>query len=117
MSVIKTTVPSEWIIEKKEAKTAHFDLWQKVIAFADSQRERRTLWFSAALIIQGVFFLPLPAVLIYYFNAPVAVLAITMGCFFTSIISYMGGAGIRTVVLLSIACILIQLITVFVVII
>lgn len=117
MSTIKTAAPQHWVVEKQQTETKQIDFWQKLIAFADSQRERKTLWFSAALIIQGVLFLPVPAVLIYYFNAPVIVLVITMGCFFTSIISFMGGAGIRTVVLLSMACILIQLITVFVVII
>jgi len=46
----------------------------------------------------------------YYYNAPIIVLLITLTCFFTSIIACMGGAGIRSVLFLSAASIFIQVI-------
>ncbi|RFZ89945.1 hypothetical protein D0C36_23915 [Mucilaginibacter conchicola] len=68
----------------------------KLATWADKQAPNRTMWFMVALIAQGVLFLPLPAVLLYYFNAPVLILAVTLGLFFSNIIAGMGGAGIRT---------------------
>ena len=110
MATLKTNVSATW------ATTAHIDnthvsLWNKLTAFADSQHERKAMWFFLALIVQGVFFLPLPAFLMYYYNAPIIVLLITLTCFFTTIIAYMGGAGIRSVLLLSVASVLIQVLT------
>jgi hypothetical protein len=67
----------------------------KLTAWADKQAPNRTLWFMVSLIAQGVLFLPVPAVLLYYFDAPLAVLAVTLGLFFSNIIAGMGGAGIR----------------------
>ena len=74
----------------------HNNILKKVTAWADSQAPNRTMWFMVALIAQGVLFLPVPAVLLYYFSAPVWILAITLGLFFSNIIAGMGGAGIRT---------------------
>lgn len=65
-------------------------------ALMESQAERITLWFLVSLLFQGVLILPVPAALIYYANAPVAVLAITLTLFFANIIAGMGGAGIKT---------------------
>lgn len=70
-------------------------LLTKITAWADRQAPNRTLWFMVSLIAQGVLFLPVPAVLLYYFHAPIAILAITLGLFFSNIIAGMGGAGIR----------------------
>ena len=109
MATIKTQVPATWTTALHTNSTP-VSLWDKFTAFADSQHERKAMWFFAALIVQGVLFLPLPAFLIYYYNAPIAVLMITMTCFFTTIIAYMGGAGIRSVLAISIASILIQVI-------
>jgi len=67
----------------------------KILNWADDQAPNRTLWFMVSLIAQGVLFLPIPAVLLYYFNAPLGILAITLGLFFANIIAGMGGAGIR----------------------
>ena len=71
------------------------NLLNKIVAWADKQAPNRTLWFMVSLIAQGVLFLPIPAVLLYYFDAPLAVLAVTLGLFFSNIIAGMGGAGIR----------------------
>lgn len=101
-------MPATWTAESYNSSTNHPGLYSKFLSFADSQSERKAMWFFVALIVQGVFFLPLPAFLMYYYDAPLIVLLITMTCFFTTIISYMGGAGIRTVLLLSASSILIQ---------
>lgn len=79
--------------------------------FADRQKESRAMWFFGALLIQGVIFIPLPAFLVYYYDASVTGLLITMTCFFTTIIAFMGGAGIRTVIFLALASMLIELIS------
>jgi len=108
MATLKTSMPANWA----QSRTADTQtLWTKYLAFADSQQERKTMWFFLALIVQGVFFLPLPAFLVYYYDAPaLAVLSITLTCFFSTIIAYMGGAGIRTVLLMSAISILIQVV-------
>jgi hypothetical protein len=107
MATLKTTAPLHWVSANHD-QTASASLWSKFLAFADSQNERKTMWFFLALVVQGIFFLPLPAFLVYYFDAPILLLVVTMTCFFATIISYMGGAGIRTVLLLSAASILVQ---------
>jgi len=109
MATLKTNVPSTWTTAA-QADHTHINLWDKFAAFADSQHERKAMWYFLALVVQGVFFLPLPAFLMYYCNAPIIVLLITLTCFFTSIIACMGGAGIRSVLLLSAASVLIQVI-------
>jgi hypothetical protein len=81
MATLKTNVPATWTTAAHT--NTHISIWDKFTAFADSQHERRAMWFFAALIVQGVIFLPLPAFLIYYYNAPTVVLMITMTCFFT----------------------------------
>jgi hypothetical protein len=108
MATLKTDLHSPWTASAS-ANENRRGLWDKFTAFADGQRERKVIWFFLALTIQGIFFLPMPAALMYYYNASLTVLLITMFCFFTNIIAYMGGAGIRTVLLLSVMSILIQL--------
>lgn len=73
-------------------------LWNKLVSFAANQKRNYTLWFFLTLVVHGVLILPVPAVLIYYFHAPDAVLAITMMCFFINIVANMGGAGIKTTI-------------------
>jgi len=73
-------------------------LWTKFNAFAAGEAKHRTLWFMVSMIVQGVFFLPIPAILIYYFGAPVLCVILTMGFFFTNVILGMGGSSIRTMI-------------------
>jgi len=47
-------------------------------------------------MIHATVFLPLPILLIGYFNAPIAVLGVTMVSFFANFVANMGGSGIRT---------------------
>jgi hypothetical protein len=107
MAILKTDMHANWTTRASKHED-HNGLWDKFAAFADRQRERKVIWFFLALTVQGIFFLPMPAALMYYYNSSVIVLFITMFCFFTNIIAYMGGAGIRTVLLLSVLSILIQ---------
>jgi hypothetical protein len=109
MATLKTNAPSNWAAAT-HANESHISLLEKFNAFADSQHERKTMWYFLALVVQGIFFLPLPAFLMYYYDASIIVLLVTLACFFTSIIACMGGAGIRAVLLLSAASILIQVI-------
>ncbi len=75
-------------------------IWSKLIDFADRQSDKKTGWFLFSLLCQGVLFLPVPAVLMYYFSAPIYVLAVTMILFFSNIIAGMGGANIRVLLTL-----------------
>jgi hypothetical protein len=93
MATIKIQSQANWANELSHPKA---NLWFKWLVFADSQADSKTLWFMVSLIVQGVLFLPLPAVLIYYFNAPTLILAVTLGLFFANIITGMSGSGIRT---------------------
>ncbi len=95
MATIKTTAPAtNWILTDT-ADLQETNLWTRLANFADGQKQNHTLWFFVILVVHGVLFLPLPAVLMYYFEAPAAVLAVTMVCFCTNLIANMGGAGIR----------------------
>ena len=93
MATIKIQSKAAWTNEQATTNPSILTKW---LAFVDSQTERKTMWFMIALVFQGVFFLPLPAVLIYYFNAPTLILAVTLGLFFANIITGMSGSDIRT---------------------
>lgn len=94
--------------KQTEAKSGD-NLWNKWMAIADSQSKNQTLWFLLSLVGQGVFFLPIPAVLIFYYNAPIIVLVITLFLFFANIIAGMGGSGIRATLTLFATSILVHL--------
>ena len=89
------TVNAQWAAKEAAPNTYH-TLLGKWDLFMNSQAESITLWFLVSLVFQGVFFLPVPAALIYYADAPVAVLLVTLTLFFANIIAGMGGAGIKT---------------------
>jgi hypothetical protein len=72
--------------------------WNDLLAIVDNQAGNKVAWFLFALVFQGVLFLPIPAVLMYYYHAPILVLPITFGLFLGSIIVGMGGSGIRVVI-------------------
>ncbi|WP_461448622.1 hypothetical protein [Mucilaginibacter sp.] len=73
-------------------------IWANFMAILDRQAEHKTIWFLFSLIFQGVLFLPIPAVLMYYYNASIIVLPITFGLYLSNIIVGMGGYGIRVVI-------------------
>lgn len=86
------------------------NIWNKGLALADAQSHNKTLWFIVSLIVQGVLFLPIPAVVIYYYNAPVIILVITLTLFFSNIIAGMSGSGIRMLLFLFISSVIVHLV-------
>jgi hypothetical protein len=96
MATIKINAPTQW--SNNLATQNHESTWKKFKAFADSQTKRRTIWFLVSLMVQGVLILPVPALLMYYYNAPIIVLVITMGLFFANVIAGMGGSSIRAMI-------------------
>ncbi|MFI5158467.1 MAG: hypothetical protein ACHQF4_06350 [Sphingobacteriales bacterium] len=96
MSTLKTNAYIN--LAADEPKTQHIDLnlIKKFNHFADGQKDNHTLWWFVNLVVHGTLVLAIPSVLIYYYNAPVIVLAITATCFFTTFVANMCGSGIRT---------------------
>jgi hypothetical protein len=92
-----------------ESGITHFNIWNKLLTTLDSQDGNKTLWYIVSMIAQGVLFLPVPAAMIYYFNAPLFLLPITLFLFFGNIIAGMGGAGIRVILSLFIISSIIHL--------
>jgi hypothetical protein len=84
-------------------------IWTNLLAVADHQSEHKTIWFLFSLIFQGVFFLPIPAALMYYYHAPIIVLPITFGLYLANIIVGMGGSSIRVVIGLFLFSVLVNL--------
>ena len=68
-----------------------------LLTITDHQADNKTIWFLFSLIFQGVLFLPIPAVLMYYYHASIIVLPITFGLYLANIIVGMGGSSIRVV--------------------
>ena len=96
-----------WRAEKIDTKhkVGIYDRW---LAFEDSQAKNITFWYYVSMIVQGIFFLPLPAVLIFYFNAPTLILIPTLALFFSNIIAGMSGAGIRAILSLYIISVIVH---------
>jgi len=84
----------------EETSTKELTIFEKFTAFAASQAKNRTAWFLVSILAQGVLFLPLPAFLMYYYNAPIVALATTLVLFFANIIAGMGGSKIGTLIVL-----------------
>lgn len=110
MATLKTIAPATWNNTTENTSSYNFNLLSRFNQFADGQKQNHTLWFFVILVVHGVLILPLPAVLLYYFDAPIGVLAITMVCFFSNLIATMGGAGIRTALAFFAGSVLIHLI-------
>jgi hypothetical protein len=87
-------------LTKEETSTKKLTIAEKFNAFAASQADKRTAWFCISILAQGVLFLPLPAFLMYYYNAPIVALATTLVLFFANIIAGMGGSKIGTLIIL-----------------
>lgn len=87
-------------LSEEETIKESISVRKKFAAFAASQADKRTAWFLVSILGQGVLFLPIPAALMYYYNASIAVLAITMVLFFANIIAGMGGSKIGTLIFL-----------------
>lgn len=113
MSTLNTASNPTWGNHAEDHSESYaLNLWGKYLAYADSQKENRTLWFFISLMVHGVLFLPIPAVLMFYYNAPITVLIITMVCFFANFIANMGGADIRTTLFCFAASVIIHIVMV-----
>ncbi|TWJ01666.1 hypothetical protein JN11_01817 [Mucilaginibacter frigoritolerans] len=98
---METTLNAQinWI-EKTKAQLKADQPENKLTTFINSQEKNTTAWFLISMMVQGVFFLPMPAVLIYSFNAPAYILIFTLGLFFANIIAGMSNAGVKTIIYL-----------------
>ena len=81
-------------IEKPDSILKRFE------AFAESQKDRRLGWFMISLLAQAVIFLPVPAALMYYYDASISVLAISVGLFFVNLVAGMAGSRINVLMIL-----------------
>jgi hypothetical protein len=86
------------LADNASAQQHKVSILHKWTAFEDSQAKNLTLWYLLSMMVQGIFFLPIPALLIYTFRAPVIILFVTLGLFFANIIAGMGGLGIRAII-------------------
>lgn len=92
--------PAVKLTNQETGTKATLSFVEKFTAFAASQKNNRTAWFLVSILAQGVLFLPVPAFLMYYYNAPIVVLATTLVLFFANIIAGMGGSKIGTLIFL-----------------
>lgn len=90
-------------------ETVKHHTWANILAAIDRQAENKTAWYVFSLLFQGVLFLPIPAVLMYYYHSSIIVLPITFGFYLANIIAGMGGSGIRFVIGLFILTALVNL--------
>lgn len=98
---------SSWDRTEKQSKATRNE--SKLTAFINSQAKYATAWFLASLTFQGVFFLPIPSVLTFYFGAPAYLVIITLGFFFANIIAGMSSMGIKTIIYLFLASTIVHL--------
>ena len=68
---------------------------EKYLAFVRRENKDKTVWFVLAMVLQGTLILPVPAILLFYYNAPIYVLAITLLTYFPNLITAMTGSGLR----------------------
>ena len=85
-------------LTKKESTRKHESLAKRFARFAESQHDRRLGWFMISLLAQSVLFLPIPAALMYYFNASIWVLAVTVLTFFANVVIGMCGSKINVLI-------------------
>ncbi|HEY4198245.1 MAG TPA: hypothetical protein VGM63_22045 [Mucilaginibacter sp.] len=87
-------------LDKEETAAKPYSIYKKFIDFADSQTEKRAAWFLISILGPGVLFLPIPAALMYYYDASVWTLAVTVVLFFASLVVGMGGSKIGVLIAL-----------------
>jgi len=87
-------------LAKTKAVEKPFSILKRFEEFAESQKDKRLAWFMISLLAQSVLVLPVPAALMYYFNAPIWVLAITVSLFFANIVAGMSGSKISVLMAL-----------------
>ncbi|HVS92165.1 MAG TPA: hypothetical protein VHE59_09050 [Mucilaginibacter sp.] len=85
----------------KETAQNNESIVKRFARFAATQSDKRLGWFMVSLLAQSVLFLPVPAALMYYYDAPIWVLAVTVVTFFANIIAGMGGSKINVLIFLA----------------
>lgn len=115
MATLKTTVANTWNPAGTQVQNLNnnTDFITKYVAFLDGQKSNRTLWFFISLMVHATVFLPLPILLVGYFNAPVAIIGVTMVAFFANFVANMGGSGVRVTLSFFLASAIIHLIMLF----
>ena len=83
--------------------------WNRWTAFTKNHEKDRMQWFVIAFIVQAVFCLPLPAALIYYYNASPLCLVVTVLLFFVNLTAGFCGARIRSILSLTIISLAVNL--------
>ncbi len=76
-------------------KQIHFDPWKAYWKFVDKQANYKTMWWFINLVVHANLVLAVPAVLVYYYDASVLLVDLTVGGFFANLVANMGGYGIR----------------------
>ena len=87
-------------LAKEETAKKPYSIYQRFNDFAEGQNEKRAAWYLISILGPGVLILPVPAALIYYYNAPAWTVAITVTLFFASVVVGMGGSNIRVLIAL-----------------
>jgi hypothetical protein len=88
-------------LTKEEEAVKHESIVKRFAKFAESQHDKRLAWFMISLLAQSVLILPIPAALMYYYDAPIWVLVVTVLTFFANIIAGMGGSRINALIFLA----------------
>src|ERR1700749_2514600 len=90
-TIKKTINPSGEKLTGGASQTVH----EKYLAFVRREDKDKTVWFFLAMVLQGTLILPVPAILLFYYNAPIYVLVITLLTYFPNLITAMTGSGLR----------------------
>ena len=89
---VKTPInPADEKLPKGSSPTVH----EKYLAFVRRENKDKTVWFVLAMVLQGTLILPVPAILLFYYNAPIYVLVITLLTYFPNLITAMTGSSLR----------------------
>lgn len=95
INLVKTETPVKTeTVERTDSILKRFE------AFAESQKDKRLGWFMISLLAQAVILLPVPAALMYYYDASISVLAITVSLFFANLVAGMAGSKINVLIAL-----------------
>ena len=96
--------PSDEKLPARSSQTVH----EKYLAFVRREDKDKTVWFILAMVLQGTLILPVPAILLFYYNAPIYVLVITLLTYFPNLITAMTGSGLRVTLAIFIGSLLIN---------
>ena len=80
----------------------------RYLAFIKRQQKNQTAWFMLTMVLQGLLILPVPAILLFYYDAPIYVLIITMLTYFPNLITAMTGSGLRVTIAIFVCSLLIN---------